>query len=320
MTEVASDSSSSVAAFACVAMVLVLALTLAVRLLARGTTVDDVHACGRAAATGAWWIFVVIYLGPSGCELDDNAASRGALTSAIVGFVVALLGRRWPQPSDRRVVALLVGVSTVAVVVGEATTGRVGFALVVGAAAALFSVVAPMRGVHPRWRFAWHLASLFGWLVVAGPLVASSPPPLRWQEALPLLGHLESALPLSLGVRWGLALALVVGGAGLLGASASSLMREGGTPDPSDPPLALCTTGPYRLCRHPMLVAQSAIVVGACFAWGSVGALLWAGGFVVVAVAVVSPRDDRVLVARFGDAAVAYQGRVGFTRPRQTSA
>jgi hypothetical protein len=111
-------------------------LAYAVRLLGDEPDAPDVFATVRAAASASWWIFAVTYLMPAGCLLDDDTASRGVLTSAVVAFAVAVEGRRWPRPPLSRWGVGVVAVLALGGIVGRATSSRVGIALVVGAASA----------------------------------------------------------------------------------------------------------------------------------------------------------------------------------------
>ncbi|SEH57864.1 methyltransferase family protein [Paracoccus alkenifer] len=76
--------------------------------------------------------------------------------------------------------------------------------------------------------------------------------------------------------------ALVLAGLALMGASGWVMLRGGATVDPTRPPTALVTRGPYRLSRNPIYLADAVILTGLCLIWQPVAALVLVPGFVAV--------------------------------------
>lgn len=75
---------------------------------------------------------------------------------------------------------------------------------------------------------------------------------------------------------------LVLAGLALMGASGWVMLRGGATVDPTRPPTALVTRGPYRLSRNPIYLADAVILTGLCLIWQPVAALVLVPGFVAV--------------------------------------
>jgi protein-S-isoprenylcysteine O-methyltransferase Ste14 len=291
-----------------VAVVVAGAAVVAIRAFEVQRDGDALWRAGRAGVGAAWWALV-----PALCRgaVDDHARR-----AAFLAFAGALGAGAWPATTGttRRslaaVAALVSGAAALAVI-------RPDDAAVAAAAVVVAVAVSRARGAaSTRLRFALHLTSMLGWCAVVAPLLASAtttttmtttwalpldPAALAWAPAAP---------------SWALAGLLVTGGAVGVGVAAGALLRGGGTPDPTDPPEALCTTGPYARVRHPMYVGEVVIVAGSAAALGTVGALLWAGTF-AVAIVVVAAREDRALAARHGDAWLRFARRVPAWRPRR---
>jgi protein-S-isoprenylcysteine O-methyltransferase Ste14 len=264
----------------------------------------------RASLTGAWVCFVVSCLVPADGGLVDETTARGMLAAAVVVFAVAVQARHPPKHALRRHAVARAGLIVAAgLALAVATTARTGCGVVIGSACAWCAAWTLRKRAYARLRFALHLFSMLGSVGVAAPLLVSQAHlPGQMGESLAFLQR--HAWPWSSMSATTLAVLLLSGGAWLKGAAASSLMEAGGTPDPLDPPTELCTTGPYAVCRHPMLLAQCSLVLGACVAWGTFGALVWAFVFVGLAWLVVRPLEDHGLVTRHGKDAMAYQERV----------
>jgi protein-S-isoprenylcysteine O-methyltransferase Ste14 len=74
-------------------------------------------------------------------------------------------------------------------------------------------------------------------------------------------------------------------------------------------PAILMTGGPYAISRHPMYVGELALWLGWAILYGSIPVLI---GFAVLGtvVALLAPREDRALEAKFGDIYGKYKARV----------
>jgi protein-S-isoprenylcysteine O-methyltransferase Ste14 len=94
------------------------------------------------------------------------------------------------------------------------------------------------------------------------------------------------------------------------------LARVGrGTPNPSRPPQALVTVGPYAWTRNPIALSHAAALIGLSAFLGSVSAV----AIVIllsVPVHVAMLREERTLESRFGDAYRTYRDRVPRWLPR----
>jgi len=116
-------------------------------------------------------------------------------------------------------------------------------------------------------------------------------------------------------VRWIGPVLLVVGLAGL-GWCFALFVRVGrGTPNPTMPPTALVTDGPYRWTRNPIALSHAAALFGLSLLLGSVSAVT-----IVVVLAipvhVAMVHEEKTLETRFGDAYRAYKAAVPRWIPR----
>jgi protein-S-isoprenylcysteine O-methyltransferase Ste14 len=88
-------------------------------------------------------------------------------------------------------------------------------------------------------------------------------------------------------------------------------------------PALLMTGGPYAISRHPMYVGELALWLGWAILYGSIPVLI---GFVALGalVALLAPREERALEAKFGDVYRQYKARVprwlGIARGDQVTA
>jgi len=117
-------------------------------------------------------------------------------------------------------------------------------------------------------------------------------------------------------LRWiGLVL-LVVGLAGLAWCFALFVRVGRGTPNPSMPPTALVTVGPYRWTRNPIALSHAAALFGLSLLLGSVSA---AATVVILAIPVhvAMVHEERTLETRFGDSYRAYKASVPRWIPRR---
>lgn len=241
----------------------------------------------RAAASAAWAVFFV----------DDVAV---VVVVAAVACAVAVAC----------VAAIDVRAGVVVGVVAGCVDGAVAVAVVVS-----FVVTLLMKSRRfPRLRFALHLWSFVGLCAVALPLLSSSPLPSSLSAlppdalSLPLWPRTTSTLALSA--------LLLTAGTLLLAQASSTLLRDGGTPDPFDPPAALQTGGIYAHVRHPMQLAEVFVVVAAAVFLGSAGALLWAASFSFALLIGLRIVEERGLADRYGDAFREWRARVPAFVPR----
>lgn len=90
----------------------------------------------------------------------------------------------------------------------------------------------------------------------------------------------------------------------------SNLKRHGTTVKPFQRSSSLVTTGAYRLCRHPMYLGFTLILVGLAMLLGTVTPFVVAPLFVwCIETAFIRPEED-MLEARFGDAWRTYKTHV----------
>jgi protein-S-isoprenylcysteine O-methyltransferase Ste14 len=116
--------------------------------------------------------------------------------------------------------------------------------------------------------------------------------------------------------RGWVALLLVTGGMALAAWATTAFHRAGGTPEPLDPPARLCTHGPYRWVRHPLQLAEMALVwAGVLLQWSTMGAL-YAVGFCAFLKGPLRWHEERVLERRFGPAARDFRDAVPAYVPR----
>jgi protein-S-isoprenylcysteine O-methyltransferase Ste14 len=117
-------------------------------------------------------------------------------------------------------------------------------------------------------------------------------------------------------VPWIGAMLLVVGLAGLAWCFALFVRVGRGTPNPTLPPKALVTVGPYRWTRNPIALSHAAALFGLSLVLGSVSA---AAIVVVLAIPVhiAMVHEERTLESRFGDAYRAYKSSVPRWIPRR---
>jgi protein-S-isoprenylcysteine O-methyltransferase Ste14 len=114
---------------------------------------------------------------------------------------------------------------------------------------------------------------------------------LHWAWPRPLLSG-ASARPLGI--------AFIVAAVLLFGYSAK-LFRAAGTPVPArKPTTAIVKAGPYRFSRNPIYLAFSLLQLGIAIWVGSWWLVLTLAGAVAIVHAVVIPREERYLEAKFG--------------------
>jgi protein-S-isoprenylcysteine O-methyltransferase Ste14 len=142
-------------------------------------------------------------------------------------------------------------------------------------------------------------------VVFAPPLFFLVPLALGW-----LLGYVA---PVPLGLPWWSALpalALIGSAFVLFGWAMRTLHAKGTTHLPARPTAAIVAEGPYAVTRNPIYLAMALMYLGIALLAG----LAWALALFPVAVAGVRwgaiAREERYLERKFGDAYLAYKGRV----------
>ena len=142
-----------------------------------------------------------------------------------------------------------------------------------------------------------------------------APPPLIYLGFL-LAGYgvgqlvSEPSLGLDVGLRRGLAFALVIGGLLLDGIAAGTFRRLGTPPEPWKPTTALATDGLYRFSRNPIYVGFGITYAGFALAMDSPVALALLAPCLIVVDRFVIQREEAYLTAKFGAPYQAYQGKV----------
>jgi protein-S-isoprenylcysteine O-methyltransferase Ste14 len=114
---------------------------------------------------------------------------------------------------------------------------------------------------------------------------------LHWAWPRPLLSGM-SARPLGI---------VFIAAAVLLFGYSAKLFRAAGTPVPArKPTTAIVKAGPYRISRNPIYLAFSLLQLGIAIWAGSWWLVLTLAGAVAILNAVVIPREERYLEAKFG--------------------
>ena len=145
---------------------------------------------------------------------------------------------------------------------------------------------------------------------IAGVIAPPPTIPLAFLLAGGLLQRLLPAPLLPERLRYPVGGALIVTGFAGAGWFARTL-RAAETPiNPEKPTERIVTAGPYRFTRNPAYLSFNLIYWGvACLTNNRWPALLWPAMVKALEVGVVE-REERYLVAKFGDEYTAYQGRV----------
>jgi protein-S-isoprenylcysteine O-methyltransferase Ste14 len=138
-------------------------------------------------------------------------------------------------------------------------------------------------------------------------------PPFLYAGALAVGALLDALIPLPLlAPGSGMLPGLVLIGLGLaLALWCFALFHRAGTNVPtSRPSTAVVTDGPYRFSRNPIYVALTALSVGISL-WANSA---WMLGLLIPTLVIMNigviEREERYLVAKFGDEYLAYKARV----------
>jgi acid phosphatase (class A) len=90
-----------------------------------------------------------------------------------------------------------------------------------------------------------------------------------------------------------------------------------GTPAPFDPPRVVVAVGPYRWVRNPMYLGAVAVICGAGLYLRSLGAIVVAAFFILLAHALVLLYEEPILEERFGESYLRYKKSVPRWVPRR---
>ncbi len=128
----------------------------------------------------------------------------------------------------------------------------------------------------------------------------------RWGLSYPVLLEIAAGIP------------AVVFGCVLMVWSIAAQWRIGrGTPAPFAPPSRLIVTGPYELCRNPMLLGAGLYHLGVCTLLGSLTAgLLGLGATLIAGTFYHRLVEEKELELRFGQDYVSYKAETPYLRPR----
>jgi protein-S-isoprenylcysteine O-methyltransferase Ste14 len=89
-----------------------------------------------------------------------------------------------------------------------------------------------------------------------------------------------------------------------------------GTPIPAIPTQRLVTTGPYSLCRNPMLLGTVLYYFGISTWLNSVSAMTLTALFLVVSTVYIKLIEEKELEKRFGESYLKYKRKTPFLIPR----
>ena len=92
--------------------------------------------------------------------------------------------------------------------------------------------------------------------------------------------------------------------------------RADGTPAPPAPTAHLVVVGPYRFVRNPMYLAVLTIILGQALAFGSVGALIYAGIVLLMVAVFVKAYEEPTLEEEYGEEYREYRRNVRGWIPR----
>ena len=88
-----------------------------------------------------------------------------------------------------------------------------------------------------------------------------------------------------------------------------------GTPVPAIPTRRLVTSGPYALCRNPMLLGSTVYYLGIGFLLNSISTMMLVALFLATSVVYIKLVEERELEERFGREYVEYKRRTPFLIP-----
>lgn len=249
------------------------------------------------------------------------AAARGAWCAAVGGVCAVCASAGWTPQAVGAGVAWSVGPAAWAFA-GALDRGK-GRWVVAGVGATLCAVAGLAGGGLAE-------ALLDALAVGIGVALAEAMRARRWRAfrvtayAVSLLGTFAGILPLSVsgdggtggGWRFGAVTGLLLVAAPLGVAGARGLWAAGGTPEPLDPPVRLCTGGIYAWIRHPLQLAEVLVVAAGALAVGGERAGVYAVCFAVGMFGPMRILEERGLRRRYGEAFERYRATVGAYVPR----
>jgi len=110
---------------------------------------------------------------------------------------------------------------------------------------------------------------------------------------------------------------LIVLGLLLVAWAAFAQIKTGrGTPVPAIPTQKLVVTGPYKLCRNPMLLGTVIYYLGVSFWINSLSSIALTALFLVCSIAYIKIVEEKELEARFGEEYREYKRKTPFLIPR----
>ena len=138
-------------------------------------------------------------------------------------------------------------------------------------------------------------------------------PPVVYVVPFVLTWSLQQPRPWSIGGGEALSaagLALVVGGIAVMLWSLVTMLRANTTVIPWEQVSTIVSTGPFRLSRNPIYLADAITYVGGSLLIHSWWPLLLLPGIVVMMARMVIDREEEYLTERFGEVYRQYQLRV----------
>jgi protein-S-isoprenylcysteine O-methyltransferase Ste14 len=143
------------------------------------------------------------------------------------------------------------------------------------------------------------LRTTLGMLWFCAMFFVAFPATVLWATGTPPLERLSSV--------GGAGLAVLGIATALLAVQTTHFVRAGqGTPIPLDPPRKLIATGPYRLCRNPIYVFYTLVILTEAAVLRSAVLVGYAAGFALLVHGYVVGIEEPTLRKRFGAAYTRY--------------
>lgn len=142
-----------------------------------------------------------------------------------------------------------------------------------------------------------------------------APPPVLYLGTLLLAAALHWLAPIEIAARgdglWAPGGLLLLLGAALARWAFLTMRRVHTSGSPHEPATALAMAGPFRFSRNPIYVAMTAMYLGLALLGNSIWPLPLLAPLLALMHWGVVLREERYLLARFGDAYLAYKAQVG---------
>ena len=142
----------------------------------------------------------------------------------------------------------------------------------------------------------------------------SVPPPLVFLAAIAAGAGLGYLLPLRIGARLGVRLALggavIAAGVALAGWARGLFLKTGQDPRPWRPSPELILRGPYRHTRNPMYVGVTTVTAGIGLAMGNIWVLLLAPAALLSVHFLAVLPEEAYLADKFGESYLRYKAQV----------